>query len=71
LPLVGGGEHDWWTIFGRWHGLAHDTQIAAVVRAAGWTGMWAAVLWMGWRWWQDRGKPGEDPEWAFLKRMGG
>ena len=42
LPLVGGGDHDWANIFGRWGLLAHDTQIAAVVRAIGWGGMTAA-----------------------------
>jgi len=29
LPLVGGGDHDWNTIFSRWRLLAYDTQIAA------------------------------------------
>lgn len=52
LPLVGGGCHDWGEIFGRrWHVLAHDTQIAAVVRTAGWLGMGAACLWLTWVWW--------------------
>jgi hypothetical protein len=50
LPLVGGGDHDWATIFGRWHVVDHDTQIAAVVRAAGWLGMAAACAWVVWRW---------------------
>src|SRR5687768_12402819 len=27
LPLVGGGDHDWNTIFGRWNVLAYDTHI--------------------------------------------
>ncbi len=53
LPLVGGGDHDWANIFGRWHVLAHDTQIAAIVRTTGWTGMGAACLWVVWRWWRQ------------------
>src|SRR5580704_5697974 len=28
LPLVGGGDHDWATIFGRWHVINYDTKIA-------------------------------------------
>jgi hypothetical protein len=54
LPLLGGGDHDWANIFGRWGLLAHDTQIAAVVRAIGWIGMTAAYLWVVWRWWRGR-----------------
>jgi len=56
LPLVGGGEHDWTNIFGRWRVLAHDTQIAAVVRTTGWAGMAAACLWVLWRWWRQTQK---------------
>lgn len=54
LPLVGGGEHDWANIFGRWGVLAHDTQIASVVRTMGWLGMGAPCLWVLWRWWANR-----------------
>ena len=57
LPLVGGGCHDWAEIFGRWDVMAHDTQIAAVVRAAGWVGMTVPCLWIFWRWWVDRKNP--------------
>src|ERR1051325_10341879 len=42
LPLVGGGDHDWNTIFGAWQLLAYDTRIAAVVKSIGWIGMAAA-----------------------------
>ncbi len=35
LPLVGGGEHDWAYLFGRFGLLAHDTSIAANVRGLG------------------------------------
>ena len=54
LPLVGGGEHDWTNIFGRWGLLAHDTQIAAAVKTMGWLGMAAACAWVAWRWSKDR-----------------
>jgi hypothetical protein len=46
LPLVGGGDHDWATIFGRWHVINYDTQIASAVRAIGWLGMAAACAWV-------------------------
>ena len=54
LPLVGGGEHDWFNILGRWHLLRYDTRIAAVLRAIGWLGMIAAWAWLAWRWLRDR-----------------
>lgn len=54
LPLVGGGEHDWTNIFGRWGVLAHDTQIASVVRVIGSMGILTACLWVLWRWWKSR-----------------
>src|SRR6266404_7716288 len=54
LPLVTAGgdggepEHDWYRIFTDLGVLPHDTQIAAVVRAAGWIGMIGAIAWMWW-----------------------
>jgi hypothetical protein len=54
LPLVGGGDHDWARIFGRWHVLNHDTQIAAFVRTVGWLGMTAACAWVICLWWLGR-----------------
>jgi len=54
LPLVGGGDHDWARIFGRWHVLSHDTQIAALVGTTGWLGMGAACTWVIWLWWMGR-----------------
>lgn len=60
LPLVGGGEHDWANIFGRWGLLAHDTQIAAAVKIMGWLGMAAACAWVAWRWWKDRARPDKE-----------
>lgn len=63
LPLVGGGCHDWTEIFDRrWHVLKYDTQIAAVVRTAGWIGMGAACLWLTWIWWSGRKRPDPKPE---------
>jgi len=48
LPLVGGGEHDWYHIFSRWGVLERDTTIAAVTQTIGWLGMIGCVLWL-WR----------------------
>ena len=57
LPLVGGGDHDWNTIFTRWNVLQYDLDIARWVNGIGWTGMLLAALWVGWRWWRDRQRP--------------
>jgi hypothetical protein len=54
LPLLGGGDHDWARIFGRWHVLSHDTQVAAAVQWTGWVGMCAACAWVIWRWWAGK-----------------
>jgi hypothetical protein len=54
LPLVGGGDHDWNTILGRWHVLAYDTRISAIVKTVGWAGMAASCAWVVWRWYRDR-----------------
>lgn len=50
LPLVGGGDHDWTSIFSRWGALASDIVIANVTTAAGWIGMIAVWGWLVWRW---------------------
>ena len=42
-------EHDWQTLFSLMGVLGYDTRIAAVVRAVGWLGMIAVVLWFWWR----------------------
>ena len=57
LPLVGGGDHDWNTIFTRWNVLSYDTDIAGTVRFIAWTGMALAVLWVLARAWRDRKRP--------------
>ena len=54
LPLVGGGDHDWNTIFMRCDVLQYDLNIAGTMKLLGWLGMVTAVLWVGWRWWRDR-----------------
>ena len=61
LPLVGGGDHDWNTIFSRWHVLHRDTAIAQGVGWLGWTGMAATAAWIVWRWWRDRSRPDDLP----------
>ena len=66
LPLVGGGDHDWNTIFSRWRLLAYDTEIAGIVKTIGWMGIVAASVWGAWRGWLDRQAPEvarEFPKW--------
>jgi hypothetical protein len=54
LPLVGGGEHDWADLLGRWGLLAQDTALGHFLRGAGWLGMVACWAWLGWRWYIAR-----------------
>jgi hypothetical protein len=42
-------EHDWATMFTQMGVLEYDTKIAAMVRAIGWLGMIAVVVWLWWR----------------------
>ncbi len=49
LPLVGGGEHDWFNILVQWHMLPYDTQMAALLRLAGWVGIAAVWCWLAWQ----------------------
>lgn len=54
LPLITVGspefvEHDWFAMFSSLGVLEHDTQIASVVRIAGWVGMIVVVGWVAWR----------------------
>lgn len=44
LPLVGGGEHDWYHILSRWGLLDSDTTLAAALQTLGWLGMIACVV---------------------------
>ena len=50
LPLVGGGEHDWFNLFLRWDCLERDTAIARNVHILGWLGMLGSATWLIWRW---------------------
>lgn len=50
LPLVGGGEHDWTHLLGRWGLLAQDQAIGQILHAIGWLGMVACWAWLAWRW---------------------
>ena len=60
LPLVGGGDHDWNTIFSRWGVLMRDEQIARSVQFAGWIGIGAMCVWVLWRAYRDRGRAPEE-----------
>ncbi|MDP2875286.1 MAG: hypothetical protein Q8O00_03820 [Holophaga sp.] len=53
LPLVGGGEHDWATLLGRWGVLAKDLVYAATVRRLAWVGITVCCAWLVWRWYQE------------------
>lgn len=50
LPLVGGGEHDWFNLFVRWGCLDRDTSIAAATHTVAWLGMAGSAAWLAWRW---------------------
>ena len=56
LPLVGGDDHDWNTIFHQWDVLIYDTRIACVVRLLGWAGIVSACAWVTWRAFLDRNR---------------
>jgi len=61
LPLVGGDQHDWNTILGRWGGLAHDATIAWWCNALGAVGILAVMGTLVWRWYHDRGRASSFP----------
>jgi hypothetical protein len=59
LPLVGGGEHDWFNILTRWDALARDTAIAEAVIVVGWLGIGLVWVWAACCWWRgERREPG-------------
>lgn len=60
LPLVGGGEHDWATLFAHYGVLDRDTEIAGVVNQAGYAGIVACLLFAGWVWLRQRSADGRD-----------
>ena len=54
LPLVGGGEHDWYHILSRWDALESDTRLAGVFVFLCWAGIGA--IWLAlWRFWRRHG----------------
>lgn len=49
LPLVGGGEHDWGTLLGRWGLLKQDTTLAQGLTVISYLGIAACCAWLAWR----------------------
>ena len=70
LPLVGGGDHDWNTIFNRWDILQYDGRIAAVVKTVGWCGIGLTCVWVLWRAWRDSARQADDAESERLSSAG-
>ncbi|MGK2878385.1 MAG: hypothetical protein ACSLFF_07400 [Solirubrobacterales bacterium] len=54
LPLIGGGEHDWNTIFTHHGWIEHDTEIAHAVNTIGYVGIVACLLFAGGVWLTQR-----------------
>lgn len=50
IPLVGGGEHDWWNILSRWGALKHDVTIGIIIASIGLSGIVLTWAWVLWRW---------------------
>jgi hypothetical protein len=50
LPLVGGGDHDWAEIFGRWRILHLDTRVAGLTRVAAVLLIAGSLVWLYRRW---------------------
>ena len=71
LPLLTVGDpefviHDWNYLFTAFGVLDHDTQIAACIRAIGWLGMFATVLWFAWISWTTQPAPKQgDHRWPI------
>ncbi len=61
LPLIGGGEHDWFHILQRWGALASDHRLARITRGLGWCGTALALAWLGWRWYGDMRRAATGP----------
>lgn len=57
LPLVGGGEHDWTSIFARWGLLEYDMLIGGATRTFGWGVMLACAGALGWIWYVQHPAP--------------
>lgn len=54
LPLVGGGEHDWFHILSRWGLLERDLALAGTLRLLCWLGLLAVTAWLLARYLKDR-----------------
>jgi hypothetical protein len=54
LPLVGGGEHDWFNILSRWSVLHHDQTVAQVMRVGGWALVLGSLASLGWGAWRAK-----------------
>ncbi len=52
--VLGWGFHDWWAILTRWGLLRHDTTVATIVRAMGWLGLLATLVFMTLLWRSSR-----------------
>jgi hypothetical protein len=50
LPLVGGGEHDWFNILSRWHALNSDVALSHALMFLCWAGLVSIWSWSFWRW---------------------
>ena len=53
LPLIGGlgsEAHDWRNLFTMWGVLGKTSMIAGTTQTLGWLGMFAAWVWLSWRW---------------------
>lgn len=56
LPLVGGGEHDWFNILSRWSALTADHAVARAFAVSGWILVLGAGAWLGLRGARDRAR---------------
>ncbi|MCK7592377.1 hypothetical protein [Pseudomarimonas salicorniae] len=54
LPLVGGGQHDWAYLLGRFGLLEQDQRIAGLLVFLCWSGWIAVCAGVTWWWWQGR-----------------
>jgi len=53
LPLIGGlgsEAHDWRNLFTLWNVMDKTPLIAGTTETLGWLGMFAAWIWLSWRW---------------------
>ena len=57
LPLVGGGDHDWYRILSSWNMLSYDTTFAGLLRLLGWLGLCITMIIIYRKWCHSRKKP--------------